>query len=195
MENNRQGGARVQEAFRSWRVNGPTVGEGAKYQVNKMWRKSSRICPKCENRFQVRDAAEERCYPCQAGRPAATPYQLPCRQCGVLVWRHISRETNGYCRSCCERPCPLCNEMFWPAELTERFCRQCQDVIRIRKSGKQVHDRTCPLCVSSQVVPLVYGLLSDEARADASAGEFALGGCIVHPGQPQWACRECGHRW
>jgi hypothetical protein len=52
--------------------------------------------------------------------------------------------------------------------------------------------RTCPVCASADVVPIVWGLPNEEDFEKAEAGEFALGGCCVGPDDPQWHCKACG---
>lgn len=56
---------------------------------------------------------------------------------------------------------------------------------------------TCPRCGSSRQSLIVYGLvlLTDEVRAQLHDGSLALGGCAITANDPEWACRDCGHRW
>lgn len=42
-------------------------------------------------------------------------------------------------------------------------------------------------------VRIVYGYPTAETGERASRGEFVLGGCVVSPGQPAWACPKCRH--
>jgi hypothetical protein len=53
----------------------------------------------------------------------------------------------------------------------------------------------CPQCGSEQTVPIVYGLPGDELLKEAEQGEVELGGCCMRGNDPNWVCRECGHRW
>lgn len=45
----------------------------------------------------------------------------------------------------------------------------------------------CPKC-SKPALPIMYGMPSPQDAADP---DFYLGGCMVGPGQPNWACRDC----
>ncbi len=47
-----------------------------------------------------------------------------------------------------------------------------------RKRGKP----TCPECHSSSVVPIMYGLPTEEAAEEAKRGKIALGGGGLHLG-------------
>lgn len=52
--------------------------------------------------------------------------------------------------------------------------------------------RACPRCRAEIVpVPIVYGYPSMEMVDDAEAGKLRLGGCIVGPESPDYACPEC----
>jgi len=42
---------------------------------------------------------------------------------------------------------------------------------------------------------IMYGMPSPEAFEAAQRGEFAIGGCIVQPGNPDWECRSCRHEF
>jgi hypothetical protein len=53
--------------------------------------------------------------------------------------------------------------------------------------------KACPRCGSRDFVPIVYGLLSEEGMAEARAGKFVCGGCMLD--DPRWYCRGCNHRW
>jgi len=53
----------------------------------------------------------------------------------------------------------------------------------------------CPYCDGSDLVEIVYGLPGEELQEAADRGEVQLGGCIVEPNNPDWACRSCGKRW
>ncbi|MHC5111152.1 MAG: hypothetical protein ACYTHJ_14880 [Planctomycetota bacterium] len=53
----------------------------------------------------------------------------------------------------------------------------------------------CPKCGSRHVIPIVYGLPSDDAIAEAEAGKIYLGGCCVFRDDPEFACGECEWQW
>ena len=53
----------------------------------------------------------------------------------------------------------------------------------------------CEHCDSPQVVPIIYGMPDPCLMESAGLGEVELGGCIVHPSNPVWYCRACGHRF
>ena len=53
----------------------------------------------------------------------------------------------------------------------------------------------CPRCGSEDVVPILYGMPTEEAVEASVRGEIALGGCVVFPDAPQNHCRNCGHEW
>lgn len=50
----------------------------------------------------------------------------------------------------------------------------------------------CPACGSRDLVPIVYGLPSTDLMAEARAGRFELGGCLVASWSPDHRCRACG---
>jgi len=52
---------------------------------------------------------------------------------------------------------------------------------------------SCERCHSREVVPICYGLPTEEAFAEAEKGEFVLGGCMVR--DALWHCKSCGYRW
>lgn len=49
----------------------------------------------------------------------------------------------------------------------------------------------CPSCGSLNVVRILYGMPSYEARLREMAGEIILGGCISRDNDPSWGCRDC----
>jgi hypothetical protein len=51
----------------------------------------------------------------------------------------------------------------------------------------------CELC-QLPMVPIVYGLPTEETFEKAEAGEFALGGCVVRFDDPKWACLNCAEK-
>ena len=53
----------------------------------------------------------------------------------------------------------------------------------------------CPNCASDDVIPIIYGLPSEETEESAQKGEFILGGCIVEEGSPNLYCKSCEHNW
>lgn len=56
-------------------------------------------------------------------------------------------------------------------------------------------ERTCPSCDSPDVVPIAYGFPSPELEAEARDGRVVLGGDVIEPNMPDYACRACGERW
>jgi hypothetical protein len=56
-------------------------------------------------------------------------------------------------------------------------------------------DRRCPRCDADKVVPIRYGMSTEEAVEAAVWGEVALGGCMARPDAPNTHCRSCGHEW
>ena len=55
--------------------------------------------------------------------------------------------------------------------------------------------RTCPDCGSTEVVPIAYGIATDESLEEERQGKIVLGGCLMSPDNPAWCCKACGHRW
>jgi hypothetical protein len=49
----------------------------------------------------------------------------------------------------------------------------------------------CPECGASDPVRIVYGYPSPETFAASERGEVRLGGCVVGPESPEFACRAC----
>jgi hypothetical protein len=60
--------------------------------------------------------------------------------------------------------------------------------------GLQV-GRVCPRCGREDSVPLLWGMPGPEGRRLAERGLVALGGCVVLPEEPAFACRACGLEW
>ncbi len=48
-----------------------------------------------------------------------------------------------------------------------------------------------PVCGSTRVVKIAYGLPGPELAAAAQRGEVALGGCCVSDYDPRWYCADC----
>ena len=56
----------------------------------------------------------------------------------------------------------------------------------------------CPRCGSQKVIPVLYGLPSQEAMEAGRRGELAFGGCCLPPrlsDMNRWCCRQCHFRW
>lgn len=53
----------------------------------------------------------------------------------------------------------------------------------------------CPRCGAQNTVPIVYGYPAPATEEAARRGEIVLGGCIIGPEAPVWACPACGHEW
>ena len=49
----------------------------------------------------------------------------------------------------------------------------------------------CPVCGSSNSIPIVYGRPSEELIEMAERGEVILGGCI--PSEYHYKCKDCEH--
>jgi len=56
-------------------------------------------------------------------------------------------------------------------------------------------EKTCPLCGSSRVIPIIYGYPSMEMWAQENQGEIELGGCCIGDNDPEFRCKDCGHAW
>jgi hypothetical protein len=52
----------------------------------------------------------------------------------------------------------------------------------------------CPGCGARGVVPILYGLPSDDAFRDSGPGRIAVGGCVIGGDDPDASCIECGTR-
>jgi predicted RNA-binding Zn-ribbon protein involved in translation (DUF1610 family) len=52
----------------------------------------------------------------------------------------------------------------------------------------------CPACGSRDVAEIVYGYpaFDQEWQAKLEAGEWAIGGCVIEPDQPDYECHACG---
>lgn len=56
--------------------------------------------------------------------------------------------------------------------------------------------KICNICHKGRVVPIIYGLPSNELErkymtTPSSKLEFILGGCEVTDNDPKWECLEC----
>lgn len=56
--------------------------------------------------------------------------------------------------------------------------------------------KICNICNKGRVVPIIYGLPSNELErkymtTPSSELEFILGGCEVTDNDPKWECLEC----
>ena len=59
----------------------------------------------------------------------------------------------------------------------------------------KVSNPTCPNCGTHASIPIVYGYPDPKQMEASMAGKIELGGCICFFDQPEWACRDCHHRW
>jgi hypothetical protein len=51
---------------------------------------------------------------------------------------------------------------------------------------------TCPVCGSSRIAEIVYGMPSPELLNSPDYGvRYVTGGCIVSDANPAWCCLEC----
>ena len=53
----------------------------------------------------------------------------------------------------------------------------------------------CPQCEGETVVPILYGMPTEEAFLEEEQGLIALGGCCQEIGAPIWHCNACEHEW
>ena len=55
----------------------------------------------------------------------------------------------------------------------------------------------CPKCGSKNIVHIQYGLVNPDEMliGDIFEGRTVLGGCMITPDSPAWACVACRHRW
>jgi len=53
---------------------------------------------------------------------------------------------------------------------------------------------SCPACGSRDVAQIRYGYpaFDQESEAKLGAGEWAIGGCVIEPDQPDYECHACG---
>jgi len=49
----------------------------------------------------------------------------------------------------------------------------------------------CPKCQSKKVIPIIYGMPTEEAFEEAEKGKLMIGGCCVSDKSPQWYCADC----
>ncbi len=54
---------------------------------------------------------------------------------------------------------------------------------------------TCPRCLSTEVVPIVYGFPDEATRKKEAAWKLILGGCVLDANSPQWHCKNCGQKF
>lgn len=52
--------------------------------------------------------------------------------------------------------------------------------------------RPCPRCGSTDAIPIAYGYPARETFEAAERGEVHLGGCVIGPRSPEFACAACG---
>jgi len=56
----------------------------------------------------------------------------------------------------------------------------------------------CPNCGAKETVAILYGMPTTETFEAVERGKIpwvAIGGCVVLPTDPTWACPTCEHRW
>lgn len=55
----------------------------------------------------------------------------------------------------------------------------------------------CPKCGSVHTVPILYGLLTEEAIKEVEKGKAAMGGCMISISNdsPRRKRLDCGYRW
>ena len=54
--------------------------------------------------------------------------------------------------------------------------------------------KACRKCKSKNTVPILYGLIDDFGQ-DEDEGDYELGGCGVTDNDPDYSCKDCGHKW
>ena len=54
---------------------------------------------------------------------------------------------------------------------------------------------TCPECGKGDPLRIVYGYPMFNMFEAEQRGELLLGGCMIEPDSPTWACRDCHHTW
>lgn len=64
--------------------------------------------------------------------------------------------------------------------------------VRAASRRNSATPKACPLCGSSRVATIRYGF----APFDPSGAEdVVFAGCVLLPGSPKYACRDCDYRW
>jgi len=53
----------------------------------------------------------------------------------------------------------------------------------------------CPKCQSPRVIRIVYGFPTSEMFDKVDRGEVKLGGCIIKEDNPDFYCKDCGHKF
>lgn len=55
----------------------------------------------------------------------------------------------------------------------------------------------CPNCLSSDAVPIIWGMPGQHLDEQARLGRVILGGCLVYGDErdPDWECHSCRNRW
>ena len=53
----------------------------------------------------------------------------------------------------------------------------------------------CPKCNSEKVIPILWGLPTEDAREDAGKGKIKLGGYVIGDDPPLLHCSDCEHDW
>ena len=54
--------------------------------------------------------------------------------------------------------------------------------------------KRCPLCQSTKVASIMYGLPAP-GYEEGSRDDVVLGGCIVGDDSPEWQCKNCGRQF
>lgn len=55
--------------------------------------------------------------------------------------------------------------------------------------------RKCPQCQSKKVVPIIYGMPTQETFEEAEEGKLIIGGCCLSDDSPEWHCNDCQHEF
>ena len=53
----------------------------------------------------------------------------------------------------------------------------------------------CPRCGSKKVIPIIYGMLTEEYHLKAESGRIKAGGCCITNHSPNYYCKECEYEW
>ena len=57
-------------------------------------------------------------------------------------------------------------------------------------TGKSKSKNTCPYGHKNNIVPIIYGLPTENTLKRANKGKCELGGCLVTDCDPKWYCKE-----
>lgn len=78
-----------------------------------------------------------------------------------------------------------------PRRFTSRLQTDCGNHEGVLMAAR-AEPKACPACGSADVARIMYGFPTSEAFDDPT---IVLGGCVVWPDSPAFACRGCEHEW